>query len=65
MVKVGDKVKVTFNQPVMLGATAFPPMTIEGKIAEEMAEHWVVELALSINGKNRIVLPKSAALAAA
>jgi hypothetical protein len=49
----------------MLGGSAFPPMSVEGRIAEEMAEHWVVELALSINGKNRIVLPKTVALEAA
>ena len=65
MVKVGDRIRVTFNQPVMLGGSAFPPMSVEGRIAEEMAEHWVVELALSINGKNRIVLPKTVALEAA
>lgn len=62
MIKVGDKVTVQFTQPTNLGGTAIPPTTVTGKIVSESGDQWLVELTLSFDGKNRILVPKSTGL---
>ena len=35
-------------------------MRIPGKIVEDQGEHWVVELSMSLEGKNRVLIRKDA-----
>jgi len=71
MPKVGDGVTVEIRG-ASVGGTAFisgfsrfnigpgSQMRVQGKIVEDHGDYWLVELAISMDEKNRILLPKSA-----
>ena len=68
MPKVGDTVTVQIRgapeagTSVGSGLTVGPgaAMSISGKIVEDLGDHWVVQLGMSVGGKNRILVPKAA-----
>lgn len=63
MAKVGDKVKVTIRNTILGGSTAIgpdAPMSVNGTIVEDYGDSWLIELAISVNGKNRILVSKAA-----
>lgn len=68
MPRVGDTVQVTISggsgsSTNLGGAIRIGPgasMTVPGTIVADQGDSWVIELSISVGGKNRIVLPKSA-----
>lgn len=64
MAKVGDRVKVNINDVVLSGtAIKGNPLSVWGRIIEDLEHSWLVELELSVEGKNRLVVPKDAEIA--
>lgn len=71
MAKVGDSVTVEIKG-APLGGTALSTasaeinigpgaqMQVQGKIVEAHGAHWLVELTISVGGRNRILVPKAA-----
>ena len=63
MAKVGDRVTVNISNAVISGtAIAGAPMSVSGKILEDLGHSWLVRLELAVEGKDRIVIPKDAEL---
>ena len=66
--KVGDNVSVhlrggmTSGTALGSGVHLNPgtEMVVGGRIVEDLGNHWAIELSISVDGKNRIVIPKSA-----
>ena len=68
MPTVGDNISVTITgsdpggtsiqHTITVGKGA--SMTIPGRIVEDRGDSWLVELSMSVGGKNRILIPKSA-----
>ena len=64
MAQLGDRVKVSFSGVVLSGAIdstsakADAPVTIYGKIVEDLEDSWLVSLEISVEGKNQVVIPK-------
>lgn len=75
MPKIGDKVTVQIRgdsksgTAVMSGSTGFniepgAQMEVPGEIVEDHGDYWLIQLSLSVSGRNRILVPKSAHRAA-
>ena len=63
MAKVGDRVTVNISNAVISGtAIAGTPLSVSGKILEDLEHSWLVRLELAVEGKDRIVIPKDAEL---
>ncbi len=64
MANIGDRVKVSFHRGAVLSGTASiigeAPLAVWGKIKEDLGHSWLVQLEISVEGKNLIVLPKEA-----
>jgi hypothetical protein len=68
MPKVGDRVTVEIRGAPIGGTAVTTGFSIEpgaqirvqGKIVEDHGAYWLVELAISVGGKNRLLVPKSA-----
>jgi hypothetical protein len=62
MAKVGDRVKVNIRNAVLTGTAQIggTPITVSGTIIEGLGDSWLVKLEMSVEGKNRIVIPKEA-----
>ena len=64
MASVGDRVKVSFHRGAVLSGTASiigdAPLAVWGRISEDLGHSWVVQLEISVEGKNLIVIPKEA-----
>ena len=61
--QTGDKVKVTIDKSSNLSSALevkTGSLQVNGFIIEDRGENWLVELELSWQGKNRILVPKSA-----
>ncbi len=71
MAKIGDKVTVTIEGAPGTGtglgmrgnstSVSVPPgetMDLRGEIVEDHGEHWLVQLAISIGGKNTMLVSK-------
>jgi hypothetical protein len=63
MPKVGDHVKVTIKGPADLSGTLQvgrgAVIAMAGVIVRETIDAWIVELNISVAGKNELVVPKS------
>ena len=67
MPKLGDNITVEIKGApdggtALSGAVKISPgasMRTSGKILEDHGDYWLVELTISIQGKNRILVPKS------
>jgi hypothetical protein len=62
MAKVGDRVKVNIRNAVLSSAAQIggTPLTVSGKIIEDLGHSWLIRLEISVEGKDRIVIPKEA-----
>ena len=69
MPSVGDHVTVRIRGALGTGTSLGPgsvtigpgaSMTVPGTIVEDRGDHWVVELSISLRGRNRILVSKSA-----
>jgi hypothetical protein len=68
MAAVGDKVTVTIGGEGTGGTVVSDSITVasgkslavRGKIIEDRGDSWLIELDLSVDGKNRLLLSKSA-----
>ena len=71
MPKIGDKVTVEIQGDSASGTAVTSGSTgikvepgaefrVPGRIVEDHGEFWLVELSISVSGRNRVLLPKSA-----
>lgn len=68
MPKIGDTVQVTIrggesSSTNVGGAITIGPrasMTVPGRIVADLGDSWVIELSISVGGKNQVVIPKGA-----
>jgi hypothetical protein len=68
MARIGDHVTVEIrgtdrSGTILSGTLTVGPgktMQVSGKIVEEHGDYWLVELAISVGGKNRILVHKAA-----
>ena len=62
MAKVGDRIKVNFRGVVLSGTidSTKAPVSMSGKIVEDLGHSWLVQLDVAVEDKNQIVMPKEA-----
>lgn len=68
MPKVGDRVTVEIRGAPVGGTSVTTGFTIgpgaqirvQGKIVEDHGDYWLVELTISVGGRNRLLVPKLA-----
>lgn len=68
MPKIGDRVTITIRGEAALSSTASVGeggfFTVGGRIIEDQCENWLIESDISLAGRNRMLVPKSAYQAA-
>lgn len=63
MAKIGDRVKVRISGATLEGTLHVQQGTavsVNGEIVEDLGDNWLVQLAISVGDKNRMVVPKGA-----
>ena len=63
MARVGDRVTVKISDAILAEAVQIrkgASMSVSGKIIEDLGHSWLVQLEISIEGKNQMVIPKGA-----
>lgn len=64
MTKIGDQIKVNIKGGTSIEGTIKVPkgesMSVLGTIVEDQGEYWLIELDLSVKGKNRLLVAKDA-----
>ena len=63
MAKVGDQVKVRISGATLEGTLHIgrgEAVSVSGEIVEDLGDSWLIQLAISVGDKNRMVVPKSA-----
>ena len=62
MAHVGDRIKVHIRNTVLAGTASIgnTPMSVSGEIVEDLGHSWLVQLEISVDGKNQMVVPKGA-----
>ncbi len=63
MASVGDRVTVTISDAILSGTIDIArgsSMSVPGKIIQDLGTNWLIQLDISVDGKNQIVVPKTA-----